>query len=170
MQSKTTNETVRLPSHLVQGARCIRLQSGAIMELLMTAERAWQELLETVEKRVPKQTGSGQPRLQWSRSNRLILTGQSPVQAPFVAEPGRYSIYFERFGADIGNSNFELPPGTGSLKTTVVTMLLEISNGEVFWRFPDGQTLRSAEVARRIIARLREFQIEYAMSVIAPGY
>jgi hypothetical protein len=55
------------------------------------------------------------------------------------------------------------------MKTTAVTMLLEISNGEAFWRFADGRTLKSAEIARRVIARLPEFQGQYAMSAIAPG-
>ena|GEM_PF-5968367 len=136
----------------------------------MTQEQAWQELLESVERSVPTQEATRQPRLQWSRSNRLVLSGQWPVQARFVAELGKYSIYFERFGADVGDQNIELPPGTNSLKTTVWTMLLEISGGEAFWRFSDGQTLKSAEVAKRAIARLPEFQAKYAMSAIAPGY
>jgi hypothetical protein len=140
------------------------------MEQLMTVEQAWQELLEAVEHAVSKDIGSGQPRLQWSRSHRLILTGQWPVQAHFVAELGKYSIYFERFAADVGTQNFELPPGSGNPKTAAVTMLLEISGGEAFWRFSDGQTLKSVEVARRIIARLPEFQREYAMSVITPRF
>jgi hypothetical protein len=49
-------------------------------------------------------------------------------------------------------------------------MLLEISGGEPFWRFSDGQTLNSEDLARRALARLNEFEHEFGMSVIAPGY
>jgi hypothetical protein len=137
----------------------------------MTPEQAWHQLLEIVEQSVPRRDGGGQPRkqIQWLRSNGLVLSGQWPVQARFVAELGKYSIYFERFGADIGNQNFELPPGFGSPKTIAWTMLLEISGEEAFWRFSDGRILTSTDLARRVLDRVPDFQREYAMSVIAPA-
>jgi hypothetical protein len=49
-------------------------------------------------------------------------------------------------------------------------MILEVSDGEPFWRFSDGQTLDSADLARRVLARLSDFEQEYGLSVIAPGY
>jgi hypothetical protein len=133
----------------------------------MTTEQAWHELLEIVEQSVPKHAGA---QIKWLRSNRLVLSGQWPIQARFVAEPGKYSIYFERFGADAGNRNFELPPGYDSPKTVAWTMLLEISNGKAFWRFSDGRTLGARDVARHVLARLPDFQNEYAMSIIVPSY
>ena len=138
----------------------------------MTPEQAWHQLLEIVEQSVPRRDGRGQPRkqIQWLRSNRLVLSGQWTVQARFVAEVGKYSIHFERFGADMSNQNFELPPGFGSPKTIVWTMLLEISGGEAFWRFSDGRTLTSRDLAQRVLGRLPDFQNEYAMSVIVPAY
>ena len=136
----------------------------------MTKEQAWQELLDLVAKGVEAQKAPGLARLQWSRPNRLILMGQWSVEARLVVEPERFSIYFERFGADLGDQNFELPSGAGKVKTKAWTMLLEISNGEAFWRFSDGQTLKSEELARRVITRLREFQVEYAQSVLTPEY
>jgi hypothetical protein len=137
----------------------------------MRPEQAWHELLEIVEQSVPRRDGGGQPQkqIQWLRSNRLVLSGQWPVQARFVAELGKYSIYFERFGADMGNQNFELPLGFGSPKTIAWTMLLEIGGGVAFWRFSDGRTLTSADLARRVLGRLPDFQREYAMSLIAPA-
>jgi hypothetical protein len=135
----------------------------------MTVEQSWHQLLEILEQSVPKRDG-GQPAINWLRPNRLVLSGKLPVQARFAAENGKYSIYFERFGADLGNQNFDPSSVYDSPKTIVWTMLLEISGGEAFWRFSDGRTIKSTELARRVLARLPEFQREYAMSVVAPGY
>jgi len=49
-------------------------------------------------------------------------------------------------------------------------MLLELSAGEVFWRFSDGQTLKSDVLARRVIDRLPRFHDEYGISVITPNF
>jgi hypothetical protein len=138
----------------------------------MTAKQAWNELLQITEQSVSKRVELGGPEneIRWLRPNRLVMSGKWPVQARFVAEPGKFSIYFERFGAEPGDQNFDLPPGSGSVKTTVWTVLLEINNGQVFWRFSDGQMLASAEVARRVLSRIQNFQREYATSVLAPGY
>lgn len=135
----------------------------------MTPEQAWHQLLEIVEQSVSKLDGGRlQTQIQWLRSNRLVLSGPWPVEARFVAEIGKYSIYFERFGADVGDQNFELPTGISSPKTIAWTMLLEISNGQPFWRFSDGQSFTSTNLARRALARLRDFRSEYAMSIFAP--
>ena len=137
---------------------------------MMTQDQAWLQLLKLVEESVPKRDAHVQPQILWQRPNRLVQLGRWQVQARFVAESGKYSIYFERYGAEIGDQNFELPPGAGAPKRTAWTMLLEISGGEPFWRFSDGQTLNSADLARRALARLNEFEHEFGMSVIAPGY
>jgi hypothetical protein len=138
----------------------------------MTAEQVWDELLQITEQSVSKRIQLGGPEsdIRWLRPNRLVMSGKWSVQARFVAEPGKFSIYFERFGAEFGDQNFDLPPGSGSVKNTVWTALLEISNGQAFWRFSDGEMLASAEVARRVLSRVRNFQREYATSVLAPGY
>jgi hypothetical protein len=137
---------------------------------VMTQDEVWRQLLKLVEERVPERDANVQPQISWQRPNRLVLIGQWQVQARFVAESGKYSIYFERYGAEIGDQNFELPPGAGTTKRSAWTMLLEISGGEPFWRFSDGQTLNSADLARRVQARLIDFEREYALSVKAPGY
>ena len=138
----------------------------------MRAEQAWNELLQITEESVSKrvQVGGPENEIRWLRPNRLVMLGKWTVQARFVAERGKFSIYFERFGAELGDQNFDLPPGSGSVKTTVWTVLLEINKGQVFWRFSDGQILASAEVARRVLTRIPNFQREYATSVLAPGY
>jgi hypothetical protein len=136
----------------------------------VTPDEAWRQLLELVEQSTSGGEDRSEPQLRWLRSNRLALLGRWQVQARFVIEPGKYSIYFERYGADIGHQNFELPPGAGSPKQTVWTMQLEVSDSEAFWRFSNGQTLKSPDLAQRLIRRLREFHDEYGMSIIAPGY
>jgi len=137
---------------------------------VMTQDEIWRQLLKLVEESVPNRDAHAQPQISWQRPNRLVLLGQWQVQARFVVESGKHSIYFERYAAEIGDQNFELPPGAGTPKRTAWTMLLEISGGEPFWRFSDGQTLNSADLARRVLARLNDFQHEYGLSVIAPGY
>jgi dGTPase len=55
------------------------------------------------------------------------MSGQCRVEARFVAESRKYSIYFERFGWSLGDQNFELPPGSRGPKTTAWTMLFGAS-------------------------------------------
>jgi hypothetical protein len=135
----------------------------------ITPNDAWQELLGLVERGGMEATETT-PQIRWLRPNRLVLLDRWQVQARFVAEPGKYSIYLERFGAELGDFNFESTPHSGEPKRTVLTMLLESSNNEAFWRFSDGQTVKSPVLARRIIDRLRRFHDEYGMAIIAPGY
>ena len=75
---------------------------------------------------------------RWVAPNRATFFKTWQVQARFVQETERYSIYFERFGAELGLVNYEPIPGSGEPKRTVLTMLLEISGGEAFWRLADG--------------------------------
>ena len=137
---------------------------------MMTQDEVWRQLLKLVEESALNCDAQVQPQILWQRPNRLVLLGQWQVQARFVAEFGKYSIYFERYGAEIGDQNFELPPGAGAPRRTAWTMLLEISGGQPFWRISDGQTLSSADLARRVAARLIDFEHEYGLSAIAPGY
>jgi hypothetical protein len=136
----------------------------------MTPHDAWQELLNLVEQCASGCTTGTTPELRWVKPNRLVLFNRWQAQARFMAEPGRYSIYLERFGAELGDFNFESTPHSGEPKRTVLTMLLELSNNEAFWRFPDGQTVKSTELSRRIVDRLRRFYDEYGLAVVAPGY
>jgi hypothetical protein len=136
----------------------------------MTPDEVWRQFLTIVEESVPKRDAHVQTQILWQRPNRLVLLGKWQVQARFVAELGKYSIYFERYGAEIGHQIFELPPGAGVTKRTAWTMLLDISGGELFWRFSDGQTLNSTDLVRRVLVRLNDFEHEYGLSVIAPGH
>jgi hypothetical protein len=141
-----------------------------ILTVSATPNDAWLELLRLLEQGASEAAAGATPQLRWVRPNRLVFLDRWQVQARFVSEPGKYSVYLERFGAELGNFNFESTPGSGEPKRTVLTMLLELSNGEAFWRFSDGQTIKSLELARRIIDRLRRFHDEYGMSIVAPGY
>ena len=136
----------------------------------ITPNDAWQELLILVERGASAVAARATPQLRWLRPNRLVLLDRWQVQARFVAEPGKYSIYLERFGAELGDVNFESTPNSGEPKRTVLTMLLELSNNEAFWHFSGEQTAKSPELARWIIDRLRRFHDEYGMAIIAPGY
>jgi hypothetical protein len=150
--------------------KAIALSQNRSDNTVMTQDEVWLQLLKLVEESVPKRDANVQPQILWQRPNRLVQLGRWQVQARFVAESGKYSIYFERYGAEIGDQNFELPPGADTPKRTAWTMLLEISDGESFWRFSNGQTLNSVDLARRALARLNDFEHEFGMSVIAPGY
>jgi hypothetical protein len=107
---------------------------------------------------------------RWVAPNRVAFFNTRQVQTRFVQEPHRYSIFFERFGAESGHVNYEPIPGSGEPKQTVVTMLPEISGGEAFWRLADGQTLKSDILARRVIDRLPSFHDEYGRSVSNIGF
>jgi hypothetical protein len=126
---------------------------------LSNPEKAWEELLQIMKQSAPKPgtAGRSQNQIQWLRPNRLAMSGRWLVQVRFVAEPGKNRVYFERLGVELGDQNSELCPGSRSPKTTAWTMLLEVGNGHAFWRFSDDQTLTSAELARRVVARLPEF-------------
>ncbi len=53
----------------------------------MTAEQAWDELLQITGQSVPKrvQLGGSESEIRWLRPNRLAMSGKWPVQARFVA-------------------------------------------------------------------------------------
>jgi hypothetical protein len=124
-------------------------------------EQAWIELLEAAKTRVSQMPEN----FRWVAPNRVAFFNTRQVQARFVQEPHRYSIFFERFGAELGHFNYEPIPGSGEPKQTIVTILAEISEGETFWRLADGQTLKSDVLARRVIDRLPSFHDEYGRSV-----
>jgi hypothetical protein len=64
----------------------------------MAQDQAWLQLLKLVEESVSKRDAHVQPQILWQRPNRLVQLGRWQVQARFVAELGKYSIYFERYG------------------------------------------------------------------------
>ena len=70
----------------------------------------------------------------------------------------------------MGHVNCEPTPGSGEPKQTVMTMLLEMSGGEAFWRLADGRTLKSEVLARWVIDRLPSFHDEYGRAVSAIGF
>ena len=123
----------------------------------MNARDAWNELLNAVRDAVPQVSEN----VRWVPPNRVAFFKTWRVQARFVQEPQCHSIFFERFGAELGHVNYEPIPGSGEPKQTAVTMLLDISGGEAFWRLPDGQTLKSDVLARRVIDRLPSFHNDY---------
>jgi hypothetical protein len=127
----------------------------------MNDQDAWTELLDSAKHR----TSQMPENFRWVAPNRAAFFKTWQVQVRFVQETQRYSIYFERFGAELGDVNYEPVPGSGEPKRTVLTMMLEISGGEAFWRFADGQTLKSEVLARRVIDRLPSFHDEYGRSV-----
>ena len=88
----------------------------------ITPNDAWQELLILVERGASEVAARATPQLRWLRPNRLVLLDRWQVQARFVAEPGKYSIYLERFGAELGDVNFESTPNSGEPKRTVLTL------------------------------------------------
>ena len=132
----------------------------------MTPEEVWKDLLEIVSRISATTPQDGRGRVQWMRSNRLVLIGTYQVQARFAAEDNKYAVFFGRFGEDIGEQNFDQIPGTGEPRQKAWTMELEISNGEPFWRFADGRTLKSEALARQVIKRLQTFYDEYSTSVV----
>jgi hypothetical protein len=132
-------------------------------------QQAYMELLDLVAQSLPKDTPSGAGHFSWVRPNRVVFSDRWQVQARFVQEPGRCSVFFERFGAEMGHVNYEPIPGTGKPKQTVVTMIPDLHGREAFWRLSDGQTLKTDVLARRLIERLLSFHDDYGMSIIAPG-
>ena len=135
----------------------------------MNEQSAWSELLDAVKNAVPQEIKLPYESFKWVPPNRVLLSRKWQVQARFTREPHRYSIFFERLGAELGRVNYEPTPWSGEPKQTVWTMLLELSAGEVFWRFSDGQTLKSDVLARRVIGRLPRFHDEYGMRLITPN-
>jgi hypothetical protein len=132
----------------------------------MNEQAAWLELLDAVKSAVPQATEN----FRWVPPNRVAFFKRWQVQARFVPEPHRYSIFFERFGAELGHVNYEPTPGSGEPKQTVLTILLEISGAEAFWRLADARTLKSEVLARWVIDRLPSFHDEYGRAVSAIGF
>lgn len=132
----------------------------------MNEQEAWTELLTAVKECVSQMPEN----FKWVGPNRVVFLKTWQVQARFVQELQRYSVFFERFGAEMGHVNYEPIPGTGEPKQSVVTMLLELSGTEAFWRLADGQTLKSDVLARRVIDRLPSFHDEYGRAVSNIGF
>ena len=131
----------------------------------MQEQAAWVELLDTVKNAVPQPSEN----FRWLAPNRVAFLKRWQVQARFVKEPHRSSVHFERFGAELGHVNYEPTPGVDEPKHTVLTMLVEISNGEAFWRLADGRTIKSDALAQWVIERLPLFHEEYGNAALGLG-
>lgn len=131
----------------------------------MQEQAAWGELLDAVKNAVPQPSEN----FRWLAPNRVAFLKRWQVQARFVKEPHRSSIHFERFGAELGHVNYEPTPGADEPKHTVLTMLVEISNGETFWRLADGRTIKSDALAQWVIERLPLFHDEYGNAALGLG-
>jgi hypothetical protein len=126
---------------------------------------AWHKLQDLVRALVPKEAGV--PQLRWIESGRLALLGEWQVQARFTAEKQQYEVHFERFGAELGKSNFEPTPGLAVRRSEV--WKLEPVNGEidVFWRIGDGPEIKQPNsLATRIVDRLKDFYQEYKLAAL----
>jgi hypothetical protein len=132
----------------------------------MNEQDAFNELLNAVRDAVPHLPGN----FRWVAPNRLAFLKTWQVQARFVQEPHRYSIFLERFGAELGNINYEPTPGSGEPKQTVLTMHLEISGGAAFWRLADTRIVKSDVLARWVIDRLPLFHDEYGRAATRIGF
>ena len=132
----------------------------------MNEQDAWSQLLNTVKEAVPQLPGN----FRWVSPNRLAFLNTWQVQARFVQESHRHSIFLERFGAELGSVNYEPTPGSGEPKQIVLTMLLEMSGGEAFWRLADTRTVKSDVLARWVIDRLPVFHDEYGRAVTGIGF
>ena len=132
----------------------------------MNARDAWDQLLNTVKESVPQLPGH----FRWVSPNRLAYLNTWQVQARFVQDPHRHSIFLERFGAELGDVNYEPTPGSGEPKQIVLTMILEISSGEAFWRLADTRTVKSDVLARWVVDRLPAFHDEYGRAATGIGF
>lgn len=132
----------------------------------MNEHPAWLELLDTVKSAVPQSIEN----FRWLAPNRIAFFKRWQVQARFVEETHSYSISFERFGAELGHVNYEPTPGSDEPKHTVLTMLLEIGDGEAFWRLADTRIVKSDVLARWVIERLPLFHDEYGKAALGLGF
>jgi hypothetical protein len=135
----------------------------------MNEQQAFSELLNLAALGLPQDLLSDFGRFTWVRPNRVVFSKRWQAQARFVHEPGRCSVFFERYGAEMGRVNYESVPGSGQPKQIVVTMIPDLSGGETFWRLCDGQTLKPIVLVMRLINRLPSFHDDYGMSILIPG-
>jgi hypothetical protein len=126
---------------------------------------AWRKLQDLVRSLVPTEPGA--PQLRWIESGRLALLDEWQVQARFSAERETYEVHFERFGAELGNSNFEPTPGLAVRRPEVWRLEPVRGKIDVFWRIGDGPEIRQPNsLATRIVERLKNFYQEYKLAAL----
>ena len=126
---------------------------------------AWTELLDQIkrdlEPKPERRSGGGQP--QWVNPNKVIFY---PVQMRLKDDgPSGYSIIFERAMAEAGSVNYESVPGAPEPPRQTITLHLDESGSEPFWR-SDGGITKTDVLARRLIDRLQNFRQEYNLIML----
>jgi hypothetical protein len=131
-----------------------------------TPGQAWQKLKDLVKAEAeghPFQ--AGQTQLRWVASGRLVLVGPWQVEAWMVEQSGRFQIRFDRFGAQLGSVNFELPPGRAIIGAEVWDLKFVEGEREVFWRL-NGQHLSPDRLARKVVDNLNRYYDAYRLSAV----
>lgn len=132
-----------------------------------TPSEAWQKLRDLVKAEAeahPSQVG--QTQLKWVASGRLVLMGPWQVEARMVEQSGRFQICFDRFGAQMGSVNFELPHGHAVIGAEVWDLKFVQGEREVFWRL-NGQHLSPDRLARKVVDNLIRYYEAYRLSAVA---
>jgi hypothetical protein len=132
------------------------------------ATTAWHELLELVKNAAEARLvpGKSQEQLRWISAGTLALMGQWQVQARFLAESGNYEIRFERFGAQLGASNFEFSPGTQLLGSEIWRLVPEKGITDFFWRVNGAQVLSGKDLAKQVVEYLPDYYHKYRLAAI----
>lgn len=123
----------------------------------MNATQAWEQLQALVKAEAENWKGAQQPSFHWSRNGRLALMGTWQVEAAFV-EGGRdcFLIQFDRFGAQLGTANCELPLGVKTIELEVWRLEFISGSTTPFWQLR-GQALSPERLARKIVEYLTEY-------------
>lgn len=129
----------------------------------MTQDQGWEELLQLVKEATLKNGERGQSQYRWLPPNRIVYGDRWQVQCNLSSVAGKYFIRMERFVAAAGTQNIGLRDRDRSM---LLKMTLEVSSGEAFWLFTTGTTVKSADLARRILKQLQDFHDEYRLSII----
>jgi hypothetical protein len=126
---------------------------------------AWLQLQQVVEAQTRTNSAPETPRLRWS-PGRLALIGTWQVEARFVERSGAYEVLFDRFGAQLGSVNFELPPGARVVPPDIWRLQPIDGTTQTFWRINDGQDLLAERLAMRIVEHLKDFYQTYRLAAV----
>jgi hypothetical protein len=129
------------------------------------AAEAWAQLQRLVEEEV-KETSApkpGEPRLQWS-TGCLFLMGTWQVEARFDNRSG-FLVRFDRFAAQLGQANFELPPGASAVPPETWKLQPVQGKTKVFLRY-EAQDLPPELLAPRIVQQLKNHYEKYRTAAI----
>jgi len=129
---------------------------------------AWHELQDLVKSAASTrmEKGGAEEQFRWNPAGTLVLIGQWQVQARFLVESANYEIRFERFGAELGAQNFELPPGPPILETEIWRLRPEAGQTDLFWRVNGVQVLSGKDLAKRVVDHLRDYYDKYRLAAV----